>query len=429
MDSSSSNFQDWFKARCGPDGESAWLYQGGLYDPLTGEQLAHVEGLEIVQALSHGKNQDDDAAATPTNRDKVMDLLSIQKALSNPKAQYKQSATLLSRKIFIYRQVQDSSKLLNKVKLRPYSPEKNIPVEQAVTAYATANTFVERVPGREWIVVGEWPNGQTVWNRALLRRREDETNNELQSSATAVKPSPSDSNSLEFTVHVRPRPPRSKQRVPDLTMEPQTVRQQYAANENATRAATRSPPRSSLFSMGPSTAEKMGTGARETYHFEWMATAETPTKRKGGWFGFGGRRNIDDTTEQTGDDCTVQYTRYGEGPVWYGPNRFCTLELRGKRWPTESRPLPQHIAAWCQRHGWTLPRTVSSSQSLEQKVLAFRKETFLDLDKIYGKDNALADSSSAKWKNQHLEMSYRWMQKWGRKLRQAATLEMTEARQ
>ncbi|KAL7564026.1 hypothetical protein ACA910_006938 [Epithemia clementina (nom. ined.)] len=478
--SASPSLGDWFRARCGPTGRSTWFYQGGLYDPLTGDQIAHVEGLEIVQAISEpsprsNANADDskqqapskhsgkqkrknpkiDATTTTEESDddpgNAMDLLAIHSSLKNPNAKFQQSGTMLSRKIFIYRSKDDKKTLLQTVKLRPYSPERKIPLNQVVSAYATANTFIERSPS-EWILHGEWPDGRTVWNQAVVHREDDswlqqqqspqsELPNEsnkskkqrgkearLKTGPSSSSPSsswspPSSTKSLEFTVHVRPRfknrmcGSKNSNKGPDLTIEP--MKQQLAADSSNFTSATRSPPRSSWFSIGPSNSAKMTTGARETYHYEWIDSANNNrdfSQRRPdegderGRVGlrrqlFLRRRKGDNKMSSNSDarappfECSVRYTRYGEGPVWYGPNRFCMLELRGRRWPSHT-PLPEHIEAWCQRHGWDTTISKSNTNNDDNSstsksdndhnnakylILAFRKDD-LDLKEILGQE-------------------------------------------
>ena len=473
------SLNEWFHARCGPTGRSTWLYQGGLYDPLTGDQIAHVEGMEILEAVSmptnhRGVEEDDNRLSlendnqknNPKNKrrrkpkkrgktDKMdetsavkasssssstgMDLLSIHGSLTHPDSKYTQAGTLLSRKFFIYRSKDDKKTLLQSVKLRPYSPERKIPLNQVVSAYATANTFIERSP-REWMVHGEWPDGRTVWNQATVHRNgeswsegqaTDESLSNQQGKSnqrrrtkrrrgkdTAQPPVESfTTKSLEFTVHVRPRAKNRNakdKKGPDLTLEPATIQETVdGVNGTATKttSATRSPPRSSWFSIGPSSSTKLSTGARETYHYEWTEDEnpkqqqqeeeqydrydEDALRRMGArrrrrfLLGRPRKKATKVPSSATGSECSVRYTRYGEGPVWYGPNRFCLLELRGKRWPS-NKPLPDHIQSWCRRHGWEASTssgddnddTVTTGREL---ILGFRNND-LNLNKILGED-------------------------------------------
>lgn len=437
---SSPSFSEWFEARSGPQGSSTWLYQGGLYDPLTGTQIAHVEGLEIIQTLVSPIDCQDlktpriksgkakavpDAVAVP-DQTRALDLFAIRDSLLNPNAKFQKTGIVVSRKIFIYRHKDDKTKLLQEIKLRPYSPQRKIPLNQAVSAYATVNTFIERSP-REWILHGEWPDGKTVWNQATVIRESDtlwphESNEESTTTTSNTVPrletrKPVNNNdntrssklkTLEFTVHVRPRTGNQQKLAPDLTKKPEST------SPNTT-PTTRSPPRSALFSFGPSNIEKPMMGARETYQYEWNTAKPNFWNKLGNVLKLGNERGLP-------LECTVRYTRYGEGPVWYGPHRFCTLELRGKRWPNNS-PLPDHIEAWCQRHRWDRPFLLSKKNGGEtlDLIRSFR-ENDLDLGEIYGLKliSKVGAREPNDWKQRLLQKA----QKWAAMLKQATTLEL-----
>lgn len=76
---------------------------------------------------------------------------------------------------------------------------------------------------------------------------------------------------------------------------------------------TNTPRRLRLIQFGGSAAPTKSRGAREVYRF-------------------------------TSDGCRMRYTRYGEGPVWYGVGRMCQLELTGTRIRPED-PLPPRLCA------------------------------------------------------------------------------------
>ena len=400
--SASPQFQNWFRQRCGPTGQSIWLYEGGLFDPLTGEQLAHVEGLETVQAVP----QNQDSIESNTN---VASLV-IQKSLQDPQAHYQDSATLLSRKIFIYRSKSNPQQVLDKVKLRPYSPERKVPLDQAVSVYATANTFIEQSPN-QWIVHGEWPDGRTVWNQATISIKND--------------PQSTSPTSLEFQVHVRPRLAKSR-KVPDLTLSPTSC---LPKTPSQNQTAVTSPPRSALFSMGPSQAEKLSTGARETYQYEWKASqsslllgSKKHQNRGSFWSRLPGKRAprmkhaVADSDQK--ESCTVRYTRYGEGPVWYGPNRMCTLELKGKR--VSPSALPSHITSWCQRHGWNIGKTYNLPHKAELLKDFRQGDDFVHMRQILGCDSANNNEATSQ-----RSKILRTALSWGRRVQQATSLGLT----
>jgi hypothetical protein len=111
---------------------------------------------------------------------------------------------------------------------------------------------------------------------------------------------------LEYTVYARPQPAfwNRHQRLDWARwLGPYHQQQEGDGGESS---SVLSPRRAALVQLGPSSSSgDSGAGrfgARETYQY---ATA------------FG--------------RCSCRYTRYGEGPAWYGPGRMCTLELSGKR--------------------------------------------------------------------------------------------------
>jgi hypothetical protein len=427
----------------GGTARSIWLYQGELIDLQSGRPIAAVEGVEVVQALSmlsaHEerkassrtqqvqlrraycqrlgdlqmaktirkmiKRTSRTATATTTDADAASLSLMINEQEctdDNDLSPFLSMGTLLSRKVFFYKpfpsstssmrsnsknnnskEKDDAQVVLRKIRLRPGSPERIIPLNQAVVCYETANTILETravsslsspdgEDHNEWIIHAEWPNGKTVWNRAsVLRHGSSSTNvdsasvkklrlpfwkkngfggggrrRRQKSSSTLPK-----SRTLEFTVHHGQRPqaaavmtatgsndndhddggdgqPVDETLLSALVMTQTKPSKQFKNDSGDDTTTTISPKRAAIVSFGPSTkggGRGGGSIARETYQYRMDED------------------NGDDDVDSNASDtfskastkrlpsCTVRYTRYGEGPVWYGPNRMCALELRGRR--------------------------------------------------------------------------------------------------
>ncbi|GKY94861.1 hypothetical protein MPSEU_000451000 [Mayamaea pseudoterrestris] len=279
--STSNTLKDWLRARCGPSGHSIWSYKGALYDPLNGNKIANVQGLELVRCLAE---TDSSLASKERYRRRCGDLAApMTVAASDSQIEY--AGTMLSRKLFCYTRTDSDNKLLESIRLRPRSPLQVIPADQAATVYDVATTYIQR--GMEWIAHTEWPDGRAVCTSTQIDASEDE---EWRTNKRSAR-------SIEFTSYARPQA-KGRLRLPDLTAPITT------SKDSSRSQSTISPKRSALVQFGTSKAENLGKfGARETYLYQL----------------------INDKA------CTVRYTRYGEAPIWYGPGRMCTLELTGKR--------------------------------------------------------------------------------------------------
>lgn len=270
--SSPDPINDWVKARCG-NGSAVWTYEGTLYDPLDGRKICQVEGLELVRTL-----------ATP--KDTVSRRLGlVSKELSN-------STTILSRKLFCYKSPDEPDKLLRSIKLRHNSPTRSIPTNQAVALYDSATTMSSTDDGKRLVLHTEFPNGRCYWATV------DSTEETPGESAAGTR-------SLDFTVFTRKRPTDLPILSADISSEGVVV----------------APKRSKLIQFGASSKfENSRFGVRETYCYSM--TKKPPAGR--GW-----RFWVNPNTDQP--VCSVKYTRYGEGPPWYGPGKYLMLEVRGRR--------------------------------------------------------------------------------------------------
>lgn len=323
--------------------QQLWLYEGALYDPLDGRQVAKVQGLELVQQL-------DDTSH-----------LAIDRLLKHPNATYQDSKTLWSQKIFCYTTTKNIGKdasssddtvdrlqekataqesILDSVRVRPRSPRKEVPLDQAVAVYETATTFVSRKKRTtrhtnsnkhesdgddvEVLVHSEWPNGQTIWGKAR------DCSQQIGKSNTDNDKS--DSNTIDFTIFAKLRNKNSPLYSPNL------IRGEESQDETRTTKngdIIVSPKRASLVQFGSSdgTMEtKHKYGARETYSYRNIPkTVDSDSNKSNNlptWFPLFWRNSK--TKDSSATSPTVYYTRYGEGPPFYAPGRMCMLELRGR---------------------------------------------------------------------------------------------------
>lgn len=287
---SSSSFspqrvRDWIQTRCG-EGSAVWVYEGALYDPLDGHKIANVEGLELVRYVGDSE--------TPSRCS----------SLKAHQLEGDYSATVLSRRLFCYQSPQQPQRLLDSIRLRPNAPRRRVPMNQAVALYDTATTYVSHK--NQLIVHTEWPKGNCIW-------------------AKAISPREVSSKSLDFSILARP----TLKDLPDLSDE-----------SNGDDEVVIAPKRSQLVQFGASSqkAHNNRFGARETYSYT-MEDSPSWLARSPSWLArFWGVKN---------DVPRLRYTRYGEGPPWYGPGKYCMLELQGRRVNSlsEAPPLATSVAA------------------------------------------------------------------------------------
>lgn len=263
--SKSHSLQNWIQSRCNHGKHGMWAYEGTLYDPMTGQPIAAVEGLELIRRLSRP------LIAAPSNAESV-----------------------IIRRLFAYRDLQKEKGWLRSFRLRPTSPKRIIPLDQAATVYDLAVTFVPD-PNNEnsdskWYIHAEWPNGQSLWSSALVDSSKE---------------------SLRFTTFTRPSSNQKESALPPWQRNNQTL-------------SSSSSSRRQLIQFSGNNVQEKRFGAQETYRYTFGAQTST----------------------------TVDYTRYGEGPVWYG--RYCTLQLKGR--PCQEIPpsllsLSQRIPGFWSMHG------------------------------------------------------------------------------
>jgi hypothetical protein len=333
----------WIKSRTAPTSflkqqgspSSLWLYHGSLMDPLTGRFLAHVEGLEVVRLVAHWENRtetvQDDTKGSFLKRIRSSPIADLTQSLLQGAAPLQAVATLQSRKVFLYRNAKGD--LLRSVRLRPGSPKKKVPLDQAITTWEATTTIAQPVAAKEekdgsssFFFATVLPSLTTqastvVWNRADVHWEPPAESKKTSSRRglgrrKATEADTAGMGQLDFTIHARPRGKRA-------SSSDALQRQLVASSPDQASSSSLSPPRAALLSVGPSSgSDAAAPGAHETYRYSLP-----------------GR---------------LVYSRYGEAPVWYGPGRTCRLELRGRQVVEEelSDPVLQELA----RRLATVPR-------------------------------------------------------------------------
>jgi hypothetical protein len=337
---SNEAINDWLHARCG-GGSAIWTYEGNLYDPLDGRKICQVEGLELVRNL-----------AGPTDGyHRRSDL--VGKDLTN-------GTTILSRKFFCYKSSDEAGKLLSTIKLRPNAPTRVIPTNQVVALFDTATTVSSRHNGKELVVHTEFPNGKCYWATA-------------ESADEPPRERISGTKSFEFTVYTKKRPTDLPDSTKEITSDGLVV----------------APKRSKIIQFGAGPKLASGRfGARETYSY----TITKPHQAKPGWK-FWVKPKV------TLPTCSVKYTRYGEGPPWYGPGKYLTLEVKGRRIDSmqEVPALSASIASEI-RGFMTVDKSIDTDEEAKQAVLAFREEGLLQLPQQETDSVTLKNKAIAIWK-------------------------------
>jgi hypothetical protein len=314
-DSPSSLALDVMSIKCGWNGKQSdqdendamacWVYTGRLHDPLTGQVLCSVEGVEIVQGLAayhhHGDssssgNLDQHEGDRPClsrfrRRCRTLQVASNLSPCTD-------CGAVLSRKVFCYTEptnavdgsLEDtaqssSTRLLDKFRKRPNGPAKYIPLDQAVSVVDSVISTLSSTGTSDGtdarctlLLHTECPRGKATWGLAHVPR----TNRH-----DAVH---------EFSLHATSKAkPFQRSDIPIHAKNTDTA---------TASAVASSPRRSAWIQFGASSAERNKASARETYVYR---------------------------VDQDSQEPVLRYSRYGEAPVWYGPGRYCQLELTGQR--------------------------------------------------------------------------------------------------
>ena len=410
---------------------SIWVYEGYLIDPFNGRRIAEVEGVELVRHLTENFNYPNGVNDPPTNKEegKKANDEDINKTKRNLKERlgdlsissilfpsetkkydtnshsstsinapsWDYANTVLSRKLFCYRDPNDKRKLLSSIRIRPgVGKVRQIKKKEAVVLYDTATTFISRDNGKELAIFTEWPNGRSILanaeysagNKELYSDWDmnDPLNSSLETSALVNSNSLSSSSIdenienndvltpeslmrddskftiFEYNIYAKGQtaPLSSKNReLPKLPLTRSQIIQSYKGRKDVNfDEATISPPRTKFIQFGPDKRTNDKYGARESYTYSFplsqlsntnifsnpiMKNAPSIVKRsilqlshtyEQCYQYILSKRNINESNSISSSPCTVRYTRYGESPPWYGIGRMCTLELVGKKVPS-----------------------------------------------------------------------------------------------
>jgi len=371
--------------RCGNTNPALWSYEGKLTDPASGKVIAEVEGLEIVKALPVIYPSPSSATTTNNNikKESIFNKLYANRILypqtSTSNQQWDSAVTILSRKIFCYRNPRSIdnksitnnkssyNSLLTSVRLRPDGPIRHLSPEESIAMYDSAVTYISRNNGKEMIVFSERPdidNEECIKNYVMGTAKQHNLSSITNGQSTV----------FDFAIH-------GQKGISDTPMLP-PLKQLIDSDE-----VVISPPRSRLLQFGKgdgniSSDRKYGS-VRETYTYTFDhidlaegGVSESSTRdvdmknvnrrrgldrRKRFKPSFSTRMNqigqikkqiktgkaVDGESVQPKQPkkCSVRYTRYGEAPPWYAPGRSCTLELQGKRMDDNSSNVPT-LASW-----------------------------------------------------------------------------------
>lgn len=410
---------------------AVWVYTGTLMDPLTGQRIANVEGLELVQLLgttttgSASDSSEDRGTALKRFRRRCGDLQIAKALVPEPTLSTDSNSifcgTILSRKLFCYTEANiahqkhsnaaltnnlttrdhlsavPSSRLLHQLRKRPGGPVTLIPVDQAVTVYDSAVSIL--VPtnaattdgnsnNNNWLMHTEWPNGRSIWSMARLRQPGPWNGETRPTTRAAPKPTRfwlfrprqtttkdininNNNEAIEFAVYSRPKAPSKKLHPDDI--------QQLLLQPASDAEASVAPRRAAWIQLGGTTSEQQNSkyGARETYSFH-------PRTH------------------------TVRYSRYGEAPVWYGPGRLCQLELTGRKWDTAAgTAVPATVASVQQQyvpHFWQFGMKSIAQSGEKHRPRSIRSSKNQDATQVVANSNEPdddVDDAVGRWMNRH----------------------------
>lgn len=245
-----------------PKKPGTWTYQGSLIDPMNGQTIAKIVGLELFHSVPDPKSSDCEC--------------------------------FVSRKLFCYTD-KDQKTPLDYYRRRFNGPKRRIPLSQSVVS----SDALVRYYGQ--YISTEFDTGKSVLGK--------------------IEPTESNTSS---SLKVFTTPTRGPIRTEDLSN----------AHHGDTSSASTTPRRHSWIQFGT-----MGTqpqrGVRETYDY----------------------RND-----------KVLYTRYGEGPVWYGPGRMAQLELTGQHYEApRDVPIPDALQDYIPKDFWQIPEQESLASFAKHK--------------------------------------------------------------
>jgi len=331
-----------------------WAYEGQLINPITGQKICDVEGIELTRHVANFQRGDmKEVEAKSNGNEKLLEDLKVRVALfpssngtsitsssaysnHNQKIQFDwdYASTVISRKLFCYRG--PKNQLLSSFKLRPGGKARKVSRKEAIALYDAATTYITSNNGRGLVIQTEFPNGRCVT---------------AQATASPTRKSSETNSIMEFTTFSKLTDSISS------SLSPLLFQRSIDEDLSASSQVLYRPPRRRWIQFGSDSYRSLSErfGARETYSY-WNLddltsnkdSIESPRRRDLTLYlqklQSDVLNNINIFTRKTGDNTAVavkqqskkpepamKYTRYGECPPWYGPQQYCSLELVGRR--------------------------------------------------------------------------------------------------
>ena len=363
------NIRSFIRKRTNDNTVAYWAYEGYLTDPFTGERIAACEGFEIVrslQELTNDYNQYDNNGYNETITNSL-DGLRIKNILNCNEKDWNYSNTILSRKLFAYRDDNCESdgrrgtQVLKSIRLRLNGKPRTLRMDEAVSLYDTATTFISSSSCNKsengnindgnnndgmqsnMDVVVEWPDGRFIAANAKAVPT---------TSINDYGPNTQRNQKFCYSTYAKRRSSDDDLRLPSVT-----VSLSQGMNKNSSMHI----PRRKLVQFGKDdrSLEQSRYGALEGYSFDF-ADSDKDTRQINTVTNL--RRWIrnklnndmvsDDDYHTRSDHYTksgdvVRYSRYGECPPWYGPSKMCSLEMVGRRVDSllDAPPLAAQLAS------------------------------------------------------------------------------------
>jgi len=363
------NIRSFIRKRTNDNTVAYWAYEGYLTDPFTGERIAACEGFEIVRSLQeltndYNRNDINGYNETITNS---LDGLRIKNILNRNEKDWDYSNTILSRKLFVYRDDNCESdgrrgtQVLQSVRLRLNGKPRRLRMDEAVSLYDTATTFISSSSCNRsengnindgnnndsmqsnMDVVVEWPNGRFIAANAKAVPT---------TSMNGYGQNTQRNQKFCYSTYAKRRSSDDDLRLPSVTV---SIGQ--GINKNSSTFI----PRRKLIQFGKDdrSLEQSRYGALEGYSFDFtdpekdsrQINTVTSLRR---WIrnklnsvivSDDDYHNQSEHNTESGD--IVRYTRYGECPPWYGPSKMCSLEMVGRRVDSllDAPPLAAQLAS------------------------------------------------------------------------------------
>ena len=140
---------------------SIWVWTGLIRNPLTGKEIAHVHGLELVESLNSSTGMSmmqGFNSAIQLGRRKFLQLLHLENTHQNIPS-YDASYSYITKKLFIYTQVDNHSVPLTEYRIRPRSPRRHVQPSKLLQECVTLGYRDKR--NSSYIEI-KWPSGRLL---------------------------------------------------------------------------------------------------------------------------------------------------------------------------------------------------------------------------------------------------------------------------